>query len=78
MRSERRGGVPVRVIAMVAETAAPVFQYPDQASIGDERRRHRAIDVDVDIASVPLELPGIDTVGGRQGDVASISLNHQR
>ena len=41
-RSERRGGVaPIRVIEMVAgERRAPVFQYPDQASIGDERRDH--------------------------------------
>jgi hypothetical protein len=32
---------PVRVIEVVAgERRAPVFQYPDQASIGDERRRH--------------------------------------
>src|SRR5882757_1758245 len=82
---------------MVAgERRAPVFQYPDQASIGDERRRHvfhhdrqpramkggvdeqlhiiqdeGAIDVDVDPASIALELPGIETAGGRQADVAA-------
>ena len=80
---------------MVAgERRAPVFQYPDQASIGDERchqvfhhdRQPRAmqsgvdeqvhviqdegaIDVDVDAASVALELPGIEAAGGRQADV---------
>src|SRR6266436_7213847 len=88
---------PVRVIEMVAgERRAPVFQYPDQASIGDERRHHvfhhdrqpramkggvdeqvhvvqdeGAIDVDVDAASVALELPGIEAAGGRQADVAA-------
>ena len=70
---------------------APVFQYLDQASIGDERRHHvfhhdrqpramkggvdeqvhviqdeGALDVDVDAASVALELPGIEAAGGRQ------------
>jgi hypothetical protein len=41
-RSERRGVVaPVRVIEMVAgERRTPVFQYLDQASVGDERRHH--------------------------------------
>jgi hypothetical protein len=69
---------------MVAgERRAPVFQYLDQASVGDERRHHvfhhdrqpratkggvdeqvlviqdeGAVDVDVDPASVALELPG--------------------
>ena len=82
---------------MVAgERRAPVFQYLDQASIGDERRHHvfhhhrqpramkggvdeqahviqdeGAIDVDVDAASVALELPGIEAAGGRQADVAA-------
>ena len=82
---------------MVAgERRAPVFQYLDQASIGDERRHHvfhherqpRAVkgglyeqvhviqdegatDMDVDAASVALELPGIEAAGGRQADVAA-------
>jgi hypothetical protein len=88
---------PVGVIEMVAgERRAPVVQYPDQASIGHERRHHvfhhhrqpramkggvdeqvhiiqdeGAIDVDVDPASIALELPGIETAGGRQADVAA-------
>ena len=83
---------------MVArERRAPVVQYPDEASIGGERRRHvfhhdrqpramkggvdeqvlviqdeGAIDVDVDPASVALELPGIEAAGSRQADVAAL------
>src|SRR5712672_1981146 len=82
---------------MVAgERWAPVFQYPDQTSIGNERRHHvfhhhrqpramkggvdeqvhviqyeGAIDVDVDAASIALELPSIEAAGGRQADVAA-------
>src|SRR4029077_11853486 len=92
---------PVRVIEMVAgERWAPVFQYPDQASIGDERRHqvfhhHRqpramkgrvdeqvhviqdegAVDADVNVASVALELPGIEAAGGRQADVAAAVMH---
>jgi hypothetical protein len=94
---------------MVAgERRAPVFQYLDQASIGDERRHHvfhherqpRAVkgglyeqvhviqdegatDMDVDAASVALELPGIEAAGGRQASAArgaeeGTSANDQR
>jgi hypothetical protein len=33
-----------------------------------------AIDVDVDAASVALELPGIEAAGGRQADVAAVVM----
>src|SRR5882757_10484071 len=82
---------------MVAgERRAPVFQYPDQASIGDERRYHvfhhhrqphatkggvdeqvrvvqdeGAVDLDVDAASVALELPGVEAAGGLQADTTA-------